>query len=113
HAERQPKITVRAAILRPAGANLPAWLRLRVNDNGIGFDNRYRERIFAPFQRLHGRNEYEGSGIGLAIVRRIVERHGGKLSAHGETGQGAQFVVELPMSQPSPSAQNTIEEKST
>jgi signal transduction histidine kinase len=72
-------------------------LHLSVQDNGIGFDNRYLDRIFAPFQRLHGRSEYEGSGIGLAIVRKIVERHGGQINADGRPGRGALFMVELPM----------------
>ncbi|MDE2248847.1 MAG: PAS domain S-box protein [Xanthomonadaceae bacterium] len=72
---------------------------LRVEDNGIGFEPSYAERIFSPFQRLHPRNVYEGTGIGLSIVRRIAERHGGTVRAEGYTGQGATFVVTLP-SQP-------------
>lgn len=72
---------------------------LVVEDNGIGFDNRYAEKIFAPFQRLHGRAEYEGTGMGLAICRRIVERHGGSIQARGVVGQGAIFIVTLPESQ--------------
>lgn len=72
-------------------------LRLIVEDNGIGFDARHAERIFAPFQRLHGRSEYEGSGIGLAIVRKIVERHGGSIQAQAVPGEGARFVIVLPI----------------
>jgi PAS domain S-box-containing protein len=69
---------------------------IRVRDNGIGFEEQHLERIFRPFQRLHGRNEYAGSGMGLAICRKIVARHGGTLTATSQTGQGATFVVTLP-----------------
>ncbi len=79
------------------GGRRERWARLVVRDNGIGFDNRHRERILQPFQRLHGRGEYEGTGIGLAIVRRIVERHGGTIEADGVPGGGATFVIELPL----------------
>lgn len=67
-----------------------------VEDNGIGFSNEYAETIFGVFTRLHTRDEYEGTGVGLAICRRIVERHGGDISAHGQPGQGARFVFTLP-----------------
>jgi signal transduction histidine kinase len=72
------------------------WVRIEVEDEGIGFDPRYREKIFAPFHRLHGRSEYAGTGIGLAIVRKIVERHGGRIEARGIPGTGATFTIELP-----------------
>jgi len=68
-----------------------------VEDNGIGFDEKYLDRIFSPFQRLHGRNEYEGTGIGLAVVRKIVERHGGSVTATSHEGAGAKFIVTLPI----------------
>jgi light-regulated signal transduction histidine kinase (bacteriophytochrome) len=86
---------------------LPAC-QLRVCDNGIGFEPKYGERIFAPFHRLHGRHEYEGTGIGLAIVRRIVERHRGSIQAEGRPDAGACFVVVLPLRQPQadPAASN-------
>lgn len=67
-----------------------------VEDNGIGFDPQYLERIFLPFQRLNPRDAYEGTGIGLAICRKIVERHGGIISAKSEPNKGTQFIVELP-----------------
>jgi two-component system, LuxR family, sensor kinase FixL len=73
-----------------------AGWRITVEDNGIGFDEKYRDRIFQIFQRLHGRNEYEGTGIGLAICRKIVERHGGAIAAHSSPGAGAKFVITLP-----------------
>ena len=72
---------------------------LSVKDNGIGFDEKYLDRIFTPFQRLHGRNEYEGTGIGLAVCRKIVERHGGTLTAQSSPGNGATFFAMLPIEQ--------------
>jgi PAS domain S-box-containing protein len=83
----------------PAGP-APLTCRVTVQDNGIGFDAKYRERIFEVFQRLHGRDEYEGTGVGLAICRKIVERHGGTITAQGNPGGGATFVVTLPVRQP-------------
>ncbi|HEX2060570.1 MAG TPA: ATP-binding protein, partial [Thermoanaerobaculia bacterium] len=70
--------------------------RITVSDNGIGFEPKYAERIFTMFERLHARTKYEGTGIGLAICRKIAERHGGSISAHGRPGEGAEFVVTLP-----------------
>jgi signal transduction histidine kinase len=72
---------------------------LHVEDNGIGFDPKYTDRIFKPFQRLHSRNDYEGAGMGLAICRRIVERHDGIITAVSAPGQGATFIVTLPLRQ--------------
>jgi two-component system, LuxR family, sensor kinase FixL len=69
---------------------------LTVQDNGIGFDEKYLDKIFAVFQRLHNRQEYEGTGIGLAVCRRIVDRHGGSITARSKPGAGATFVVQLP-----------------
>ncbi|MBI3725766.1 hypothetical protein HY251_17705 [bacterium] len=68
-----------------------------VEDDGIGFEPELAERIFVPFQRLNGRSEYPGTGIGLAICRRIVERTGGEISARGKPGEGAAFTVTLPL----------------
>jgi PAS domain S-box-containing protein len=96
---RRPKVVVRAEpaeVGRP-GERRPGW-RIAVSDNGVGFEAAHAERIFAPFQRLHGRSEYEGTGMGLAIVRKIVERHGGRVSATAVPGEGAVFTVELPSS---------------
>lgn len=73
----------------------PSW-RIVVADNGIGFDEQHAEKIFTVFQRLHGRSEYEGSGIGLSVVRRIVERHDGAISASSTPGEGAVFAITLP-----------------
>ncbi|GER90498.1 hypothetical protein KDW_46600 [Dictyobacter vulcani] len=73
---------------------------LTVQDNGIGFEEKYLDRIFTVFQRLHGRKEYEGTGIGLAVVRKIVERHGGTITATSTIGEGSTFIVTLPVSHP-------------
>jgi light-regulated signal transduction histidine kinase (bacteriophytochrome) len=71
--------------------------RIVVEDNGIGFDEKYCSRIFGIFQRLHPRDVYEGTGIGLAICRRIVEQHGGTITAHSAPGKGSAFEVLLPV----------------
>jgi PAS domain S-box-containing protein len=73
---------------------------ITIQDNGIGFDEKYLEKIFAVFQRLHGRNEYEGTGVGLAVCRRITDRHGGSITAMSKPGEGATFVVTLPVRHP-------------
>lgn len=71
-------------------------VRITVEDNGIGFEETYLERIFQPFQRLHSFGQYEGSGMGLAICRKIVERHGGTITARSQPEQGSTFIVTLP-----------------
>lgn len=79
-----------------------------VSDNGIGFDDQFVDRIFTPFQRLHGRDQYGGTGIGLAVCRRIAERHNGKISARGKPDEGSVFTVTLPLEHP-----ETLEEMLT
>jgi len=74
-----------------------------VTDNGIGFDEKHAERIFTMFERLHGRGKYEGTGIGLAICRKIAERHGGEITARSVLGEGSTFVVSLPIRHSQPS----------
>lgn len=70
-----------------------------IQDNGIGFDEKYLDRIFKPFERLHGRSEYEGSGIGLAICQKIVERHNGEITAKSKPREGTTFIFTLPEKQ--------------
>ena len=78
---------------------MEGYFEIRVEDNGIGFDEQYLSRIFKPFERLHGQSEYEGSGMGLAICRKIVLRHGGEISARSTKGNGATFLITLPEKQ--------------
>jgi PAS domain S-box-containing protein len=97
-----PVVTVRGELVAESGPDGPNPLtcRVSVRDNGIGFDEKYLGRIFQVFQRLHGRDEYEGTGVGLAICRKIAERHGGSITATSREGEGATFVVTLPARQP-------------
>jgi signal transduction histidine kinase len=79
------------------GGFMPPSCEIRVRDNGIGFEEKYLDRVFTIFQRLHGRAEYEGTGIGLAICRKIVQRHGGSITATSRPGEGSTFIVRLPI----------------
>ncbi|WP_310589307.1 PAS domain-containing sensor histidine kinase [Fibrivirga algicola] len=73
------------------------WISLRIADQGIGFDEVYQERIFELFHRLHGRSQYMGTGIGLAVVKKVVENHHGQITVQSQPGAGAAFTVYLPM----------------
>jgi PAS domain S-box-containing protein len=97
HGEEKPVIHVYSRVSGPEKP--PAAYQIIFQDNGIGFEEKYLDRIFRPFQRLHGRSAYEGTGMGLAICRKIAERHGGLITAHSRPGQGATFVVTLPVEQ--------------
>lgn len=95
-----PVIHVVADIVEANKAKtVTSHVALKIQDNGIGFDNQFKDQIFTIFQRLHSRNDYEGTGIGLATVRKIVERHGGTINADGQLNIGATFFVTLPVSQ--------------
>jgi light-regulated signal transduction histidine kinase (bacteriophytochrome) len=93
----KPDVPPRVEISGQANGNA----QIVVSDNGIGFDEKYAERIFTMFERLHGRAAYEGTGIGLAICRKIAQRHGGDIRAYSSPGEGARFVVTLPIRQSS------------
>ena len=93
--QKVPVVRIYSEIISPE--NEPQLCKLIVEDNGIGFDEKYCDRIFQVFQRLHGRSEYEGTGIGLAICRKIVERHQGSITAQSQIGHGAKFIVTLPL----------------
>jgi PAS domain S-box-containing protein len=97
--QRTPQIRVSSTVEAAAG-DAPARVALSVADNGIGFDPAHAARIFQPFQRLHGRGQYEGSGIGLAIVKKIVERHGGRIDVQSSPGNGSVFTLSLPAARP-------------
>lgn len=96
-----PVVVIRAtpasdlSVISVPPAPTTGW-RITISDNGIGFDPAYAERIFELFQRLHGRGEYDGTGIGLAVCRKIVERHGGRISANAQPNVGAVFTIDLP-----------------
>ena len=91
-----PKVKIHARTIREGRSGKADAYEIFVEDNGIGFDESYLSRIFAPFQRLHGKSEYEGVGIGLAICRKIVERHHGHITANSRPDEGAVFAVTLP-----------------
>ena len=89
HADRPPEIRIQAN-------SSETGTTFSLTDNGIGLEAEYAERIFIIFQRLHGRDEYEGTGIGLAVCKRIVERHGGRIWVESEPGMGSTFYFTLP-----------------
>jgi light-regulated signal transduction histidine kinase (bacteriophytochrome) len=81
----------------PDGPSAQEMCRVVVADKGIGFEERHLDRMFGVFQRLHGRGKYEGTGIGLAICRKIAERHGGSITARSAPGEGSTFIMTLPI----------------
>ncbi len=95
-ADQPPKVIITNTIINSDGQDL---LQITIKDNGIGLDKAFAEKIFTAFERLHTKDEYEGNGIGLALCRKIVKRHNGKITAAGEKDNGAEFTVTLPLSQ--------------
>ena len=88
-----PEVSIRSRM------NGSGTCEIIVRDNGIGFDEQYAQRIFKPFERLHGRSEFEGTGMGLAICRKIVKRHGGSIGVKSRPNEGCEFLITLPLKQ--------------
>lgn len=98
-----PLISISTPLVDTDSVSIPGvrkpqrFWRISVADNGIGFEPAYAERIFEVFQRLHGANEYQGTGIGLAICRKIMQAHNGHITAEGRPGEGSVFHIYLPL----------------
>lgn len=97
HPERTPEIFVKSRFIQH---NNKEMVEIEISDNGIGFDQKYADKIFTVFQRLHGKQDYEGTGIGLSVCRRIIEHHNGSISVSSIEGTGTTFTIKLPVSQP-------------
>jgi len=98
--DEPPIVDIRTAIHGLGETGPRQRCRIEVQDNGIGFDMKYAERIFGIFQRLHTRADYEGTGVGLATCRKIAERHQGEISVESKPNHGTTFTIDLPMQQP-------------
>lgn len=110
--DRTPIIQIRGRLTRSTIEEVEQSVyEVVVSDNGIGFDNKYAKRIMGIFQRLHGRSRYEGTGIGLAICQKVVERHRGEIIADGVVGEGSSITVRLPSYQPSMEADIQYEQE--
>jgi signal transduction histidine kinase len=106
------RIEAKTVVVPDATSPLQAegrYCRITVSDNGIGFDEKYKDKIFTLFQRLHAREAYEGTGIGLTIAKKIVEKHNGEISVESKQGEGTTFTILLPMpSQPETKSTATV-----
>jgi signal transduction histidine kinase len=98
--EEPPVVKVAAEIIPDPVAPEKMLCRLTISDNCIGFEEKYLDRIFNVFQRLHTRNEYEGTGMGLAIVKKIALYHGGDITAKSKPGEGSTFILTVPAVHP-------------
>ncbi len=100
--DTEPRVEISARVSDSIAGAKPGdrYCEITVRDHGIGFDQKFADQIFVVFQRLHSRAEYEGTGIGLAVCRKITDRHGGQIVAYSTPGQGASFIVTLPVKQP-------------
>jgi signal transduction histidine kinase len=96
--EKTPLIRITSTTKKDASGKIMSYV-ISIRDNGIGFEEKYADRIFTLFQRLHTRDAYQGTGIGLAICRKIVERHGGSITAKSKIGKGSTFIISLPSKQ--------------
>ena len=102
--EEKALIHIKGEIVAEKSIDVPPnnsgdYCRISIKDNGIGFQEKYLDKIFTLFQRLHGKEEYEGTGIGLAIVKKIIDKHNGIISAHSKEGVGTTFIIVLPLKQ--------------
>lgn len=101
-ADTTPKINIASERIESKSIDAPAsengkFFRMTFTDNGIGFDEAYLDKIFVIFQRLHDRTTFEGTGIGLSIAKKIIEKHDGFITAKSKVGEGAQFIIVLPV----------------
>jgi signal transduction histidine kinase len=94
--ENQPHILIASSPIKYQGSE---YVQISITDNGIGFDQQYEKRIFNTFTRLNSKDKYEGTGLGLALCKKIAERHHGQISATGEKNKGAIFTILLPLTQ--------------
>ncbi|MBS7230186.1 two-component sensor histidine kinase [Flavobacterium psychroterrae] len=95
-----PRIIIKSIYTKPKTKNLPSsadYCHITISDNGIGFDPQFESRVFEMFQQLNNKNDYKGTGIGLAIVKKIVENHNGIIKATGKLGKGAKFDIYIPV----------------
>jgi PAS domain S-box-containing protein len=105
HRERNPEITIKR-ILFPDQYDNQTYIRFSIEDNGIGFKKEYQTVVFDIFQRLHTSRQFQGTGIGLSICKKIIDRHHGTISAEGVPEQGAKFIITLPLQQKNPCKEN-------